>query len=338
MERTSLLAHLAGFATVSVVWMITATAVRADGPQTPPASQEHEHVHQTEAFVPIAREGSGTAWLPQASPMYAIHLQRQGWELVVHSNGFGQFLGEAGTRGSNQFGSINWLMGMARRPVGPGRFGVRGMMSLEPWTIRGCGYPDLLATGERCEGEPIHDRQHQHDLFMEMALEYDAPVTSSLRWYVYGGPAAEPALGPVAYPHRISAMPNLLAPIAHHWFDATHVTFGVVTAGVYGARWKLEGSAFNGREPDEDRTDIDLGPFDSVSGRVWLIPTEHLVVQFSGGRLTDADPSEVGGRVDVTRVTASLTYHHIFREGGIWASTVAWGRNSEPEHSSPYLS
>jgi hypothetical protein len=229
---------------------------------------------------------------------------------------------------------------MAHRPVGGGRLGLRGMVSLEPWTIRGCGYPDLLATGERCDGHPIHDRQHQHDLFMEVAAQYDRPLAGSVRWQVYGGPAAEPALGPVAYPHRISAMPNLLAPIAHHWLDATHITFGVVTGGVYTNRWKAEASVFNGREPDEERTDFDLGALDSVSGRLWFLPTPSLALQVSAGQLTEAEPSEGHGdgpRIDATRITASVSYHRAFREGSIWASTVAWGRNAELDRASNAL-
>jgi hypothetical protein len=114
---------------------------------------------------------------------------------------------------------------------------------------------------------------------MEIAAQYDRPLTNSARWQVYGGPAAEPALGPAAYPQRISATPNLLAPIARHWLDATHITFGVLTGGIYGNRWKAE-----------------------------------------------AEPGEDGGdRVDVTRVTASATYHRAVREGGVWATTAAWG-------------
>jgi hypothetical protein len=288
--------------------------------------------------TPAARDASGTAWLPDESPMYAVHRARGAWDLMVHGNAFAQFLSEAGHRGDSQFGSINWVMGMAERQIGGGRLGVRGMISLEPWTVRGCGYPDLLATGERCEGESIHDRQHQHDLFMEIAAQYDRPFAGALRWHLYGGPAAEPALGPVAYPHRISAMPNLLAPITHHWLDATHITFGAVTAGVYGQRWKAEASAFNGREPDEERTDFDLAALDSISGRLWFLPTAKLALQLSAGRLREAEPSEAGGAgIDVTRVTASATYHRAFREGSIWASTVAWGRNAEAEHASNAL-
>ena len=159
---------------------------------------------------------------------------RRGWELMWHGNVFLQFINESAPehRGAHQTGSINWVMGMARRRAGAGRVGVRTMLSLEPWTIRGCGYPDLLATGETCDGDTIHDRQHPHDLFMELALEYERPLSGGLRWFAYGGPAGEPALGPVAFPHRVSALANPIAPIAHHWLDATHITFGVITTGV----------------------------------------------------------------------------------------------------------
>lgn len=170
----------------------------------------------------------------------------------------------------------------------------RGMFSAEPWTIRGCGYPDLLASGEQCKGEKIHDRQHPHDLLMEISAEYDAPLKGPVRWQVYGGPAGEPALGPVAYPHRVSAMPNPLAPISHHWLDSTHITFGLVTAGVYANRWKAEASVFNGREPDEERADFDFGALDSFSGRLWFLPTSKLALQVSAGRLTEAEASEDG--------------------------------------------
>ena len=299
-------------------------------PPRPAAPQAVDHSKMDHGAMAGARDASGTAWLPDASLMYAIHKQQGSWELMLHGNGFLQYLSEGSNRGSDQFGSINWLMGMAQRDLGPGRLSLRGMVSFEPFTVGGCGYPDLLATGELCDGEKIHDRQHQHDLFMEAAAMYDAPLRGGLRWQVYGGPAGEPALGPAAYPHRISAMPNLLAPIAHHWLDATHITFGAVTAGVYGDRWKAEASAFNGREPDEQRTGFDLAPLDSFSGRVWYLPTDNLALQVSAGSLNEAEPGEGGGpRVDVTRLTASATYHRLRGENGIWASTIAWGRNTE---------
>jgi len=301
--------------------------------QAPPTAEHAGH-----DMGAMTRDGSGTAWLPDSSPMYALHGQKGPWMLMAHESLFVQYLYESGSRGGDQFGSINWIMGMAGRNVGAGHVQFRGMFSVEPWTIRGCGYPDLLASGEQCDGEKIHDRQHPHDLAMEIAVEYDAPLTGGVRWQVYGGPAGEPALGPVAYPHRVSAMPNPLAPITHHWLDSTHVSFGVVTGGIFGSRWKAETSVFNGREPDDQRTDFDFGALDSLSGRFWFLPTARLAFQVSAGRLAEAEAGDEGGaRTDVTKVTASGTYHAPVRANGIWASTVAWGRNGEGDHATNAL-
>jgi hypothetical protein len=322
---------------VSLGMAVPAVAQTPDVHQHEPAPPQ-EHQHETPAaslFGP--RDASGTAWLPDASTMYGVHRTAGTWETMLHGNLFLQYLNETGEehRRGEQTGSINWIMGMARRPLGAGRLGARAMLSLEPWTIGGCGYPNLLATGETCDGDSIHDRQHPHDLFMEAAVEYDAPLRGSLRWQVYGGPAGEPALGPPGFPHRLSAMPNLVAPIGHHWLDATHITYGVITGGVYDSRWKAEASVFNGREPDERRTDFDLGPLDSFSGRLWLLPTPRVALQASVGRLEDAEaPHGVGPRNDVVRATASATYHHALGAGGYWASTLAWGVNNEPVDTS----
>ena len=293
---------------------------------------QHMHMDDAQSMVmPAARDGSGTSWLPDETPMYALHGRSGGWMLMAHGNAFVQYLHESGDRGSDQTGSINWIMGQADRGVGAGHLGLRAMVSLEPWTIGGCGYPDLLASGELCQGETIHDRQHPHDLFMELTATYDRPLIGNVRLQLYGGPAGEPALGPTAFPHRISAMPSPLAPITHHWFDSTHITYGVVTGGVYGKTWKAETSVFNGREPDDTRTNFDFGALDSWSGRVWFLPTSRWALQLSAGRLTEAEAGEPGEpRVDVDRVTASATYHHMRRPGSIWASTVGWGRNHEP--------
>ena len=300
--------------------------------QAPVAAQhQHEgHVMAEGDQIPASREGSGTSWLPDESPMYAIHGVADSWMLMAHGNAFLQYLRESGDRGSEQTGSINWLMGMAQRPLGAGRLMLRGMVSFEPWTIRGCGYPNLLATGEVCDGEAIHDRQHPHDLFMELAVQYDRPLGKGVRLQLYGAPVGEPALGPVAFMHRVSGLPNAVAPVTHHWFDSTHITYGVATAGVYGTRWKLEGSVFNGREPDEDRTDFDLARMDSWSGRAWFMPTSRLALQVSAGRLNEAEPGHDGGLpIDIDRVTASVTYHRTTLDDVIWASTLGWGRNAE---------
>ncbi len=282
-----------------------------------------------EEAIPQTREGSGTSWLPDETPMYALHRTAGKWQLMGHGNVFLQYLRESGERGSDQAGSINWLMGMAHRPAGKGRLMFRGMVSLEPWTIGGCGYPDLLATGELCGGEAIHDRQHQHDLFMELAVQYDRPLGKGVHVQLFGAPVGEPALGPVAFMHRISGLPNALAPMTHHWFDSTHITYGVLTGGLYGRRWKAEASVFNGREPDEDRTDFDFAAMDSWSGRLWFLPAPRWAMQASAGRLNEAEAGHDGDPVDINRVTASVTYHRTTLNGAVWATTVGWGRNAE---------
>ena len=278
------------------------------------------------------REASGTAWIPEASPMLGFQTKARGWDLMFHGNAFVQFLYESGEvhRTSHQAGSINWLMGMARRPIGTGRVGLRAMISLETWTIPGCGYPDLLATGEACDGDTIHDLQHPHDLFMELAAEYERPLVGSARWQVYGGLAGEPALGPPAFPHRLSAFPNPIAPISHHWLDSTHITYGLLTTGVQDRRWKAEVSAFNGREPNETRTDLDLAAMDSFAGRLSWMPTPRVVFQISAGYLHEAE----GGHgsepaTDVNRLTASGIYHRPLGDQGLWATTIAYGTNRE---------
>jgi hypothetical protein len=309
-----------------------ATAAQEHQHEAAAPAQEHTGHTMPEGSVFLSREASGTAWLPDGTPMYGVHLQARGWELMLHGNAFLQYLNEFAPehRGAHQAGSINWFMAMAKRRVGAGRFGVRTMLSLEPWTVGGCGYPDLLATGELCDGDNIHDRQHPHDLFMEAAVEYDRPIGARLRWQIYGGPAGEPALGPVAFPHRLSAMPNPIAPITHHWFDATHIAYGVVTTGVDGAKWKAEGSVFNGREPDEARADFDFAALDSVSGRVSWLPTSSLSVQVSAGHLEGAEQPFTGAtRIDIDRTTASATYHRGAPEGWLWATTAGWGSNLE---------
>jgi hypothetical protein len=313
-------------AAAAVLAAVLPSGAAAQATAHDPSQHDMQQMSHDAGGVPMTRRGSGTSWLPDDTPVYAIHQRAGAWMLMAHGSAFVQYIAERGTRGADQAGSINWVMGMAERPLGGGRFGVRSMVSAEPWTIAGCGYPDLLASGEECNGSSIHDRQHPHDTAMELAAEYDRPLRGSVRVHLYGGPAAEPALGPVAFPHRVSAMPNPIAPITHHWFDSSHVSFGVATAGVYGNHWNVEASAFNGREPDEKRTDFDFAALDSWSGRLTAVPTSRWAIQVSGAHLREAEAHEAA-RVDVDRLTASATYHR--REAGrLWANTLGWGRNA----------
>lgn len=297
------------------------------------------HTHETMAMpgnplgIDHTRDGSGTSWLPDASPMQGLMKHRGPWMLMLHGNAFVQFMDAGSRRGDRQFGSVNWIMGMAQRPVAGGQLQFRGMLSVEPLTVGRCGYPNLLQSGELCRGTPLHDRQHPHDLFMEVAVQYRRRLTDAVALELYGGPSAEPALGPTAFPHRLSAMPNPIAPIAHHWLDATHISFGVVTAGIYGKKWKTEASLFNGREPDDRRYNFDLAALDSYSGRLWLMPTPAWALQISAGHLNEAESPRAGHRETVDRVTASATHHRLVNNR-VWATTVAWGRNREAHHAS----
>lgn len=315
---------------------LAATAAAQTTPAPPAPADEHAgHDMAQNADAPGAPvDGSGTGWLPASTPVDGFHLTRGAWNVMLHGELFGQYIRESGEehRRGQQAGSINWFMAMADRPAGAGRFQLRGMASLEPWTIGGCGYPNLLATGEVCDGDGIHDRQHPHDLVVELAGRYHRPLRGNTRWQLYAGLAGEPALGPTAYQHRRSAAFNPIAPTTHHWLDSTHITYGVVTTGVSTSRWHVEASLFNGREPDEQRGDLDLGALDSVSGRVTFAPHANLVVQVSGGLLreAEADPG-TAVRIDVARLTASATFNRPLSAGRLLAATIAYGSNSEDD-------
>ncbi|MBC7532535.1 MAG: hypothetical protein H7318_13250 [Oligoflexus sp.] len=287
------------------------------------------------AQISPSREGSGTSWMPDESPMYGIHAKYNEWDLMFHGNLFVQSINEGSKRGDEQFGSINWIMAMAKTETAGGNLNLRLMMSAENWTVGKCGYPDLLQTGESCNGKALHDDQHPHDLFMELAASFQRAINQDVGFEIYGGPAGEPALGPVAFPHRLSAFPGPQGPISHHWLDATHISFGVATVGVFTKNWKSELSLFNGREPDDNRTDFDLKPMDSYSGRISYLPNKNWALQISGGHLTEAEEDKAGKAFDVVRYTGSGMYHMKLEGDGIWATTLVYGVNKEGDESSP---
>jgi hypothetical protein len=319
--------------TLTAGFVATATLVCAQEPE-PPRIDVHEHVGVTAPHLTPSRETSGTAWMPTVTPMYGMHRPWRGWDIRFNGVAFVQALHEprdrhrTGGSDRSQAGSINWGMFMARRNVHGGRFGVRTMLSAEPWTISSCGSLSLLAVGEVCDGDTIHDRQQQNDFAMELAVDYDRPLRGAWRWQVYAGLAGAPALGPPGYSHRASAIVNPIGPVTHHWLDSTHVTFGVLTVGAYTPRWKTEASFFNGREPDNSRTDLDLGAFDSISTRTTFLPTERLALQVSAARLREASTDfPFPGQDPATRMTASAVYHRPLATTGLWATTVAFGTN-----------
>jgi hypothetical protein len=275
--------------------------------------------------IPMTRHGSGTAWLPDASPMRAAHLRVGGWDVMIHGNLFVGYDHQASDAGDAEVVSQNWVMAMAGHPLGGGMFEGRAMLSLEPLTVGEDGYPLLFQTGETVDGMPLVDRQHPHDLFMELATRYDRELGGGVAFELYGALSGEPALGPAAFPHRPPAMPDPMAPLGHHWLDSTHISFGVLTAGIFTRVAKLEGSWFNGREPDEERYDLDLRTPDSYATRLSINPTHNWSLQASYGFLES--PEVLHPEISIQRVTGSAT--HAVSLGGerSWTSTAAVGFN-----------
>jgi len=274
---------------------------------------------------PMGRMGSGTSWQPASTQMNMLHKTAGDWLLMFHYNFTAGVNSQGGLRGTTKVESANWFMPAAFRRVGNGTLELRSMFSAEPFTFPPGGSPLLFQTGETYKGQPLVDRQHPHDLFMELSATYTVPIGEKATWFAYAGYPGEPALGPTAFMHRASASENTSAPLAHHLQDSTHISFGVFTTGIT-YRWlKLEGSVFNGREPDENRYDFEAHRWNSRSIRFSVAPNNNWSIQVSHGLLKDPEVLEPG---DVQRTTASISYNRPF-ERGYWASTIVWGRNHE---------
>lgn len=252
-------------------------------------------------------DGSGTSRLPSTEGMMqGVMFHTGDWMLMAHGYAWGAYTNQGGRRGDDMAVVQSMAMVSAYRPLGDGaRLRLQIMLSLEP-LMSARGYPNLLATGETAGGQPLIDRQHPHDLFMELSARVDVDIATNTTFFVYGGPVGEPALGPSAFMHRKSAQFQAMAPITHHWFDSTHITYGVVTAGISAPTFQLEASAFRGREPDEHRWGIETPKLDSWSVRATWTPTPNFAVQVSHGQLKDPEELEPG--VNEARTTASVQY------------------------------
>ncbi len=243
--------------------------------------------------------GSGTSWQPSSGPMHMHYKQSGDWLLLFHYNLVGNINRQGGPRGVNRVESANWFMPMAYHKLGKGTVQLRGMFSFEPFTFPPGGSPLLFQTGETYKGQPLIDRQHPHDLFMELSAQYTHPLGEKGTWFTYFAYPGEPALGPVAFMHRMSASENSSATLSHHLQDSTHISFGVLTTG-FTYKWlKLEGSIFNGRNQN------------------WVIQTSY-------GFLRSPEASEPD--TDIRRTTASVQYNRPLHRGN-WASAFIWGRN-----------
>jgi hypothetical protein len=295
-------------------------------PGMPPMQDMHagHHPMTSEAVAFLMGQSSGTSRQPAAWPMPMSMTPEGSWSLMWMGQAFVVGTAQSGPRGDDGFYSTNWGMLGAARPIGDGALMLRTMASLEPLTISDRRYPLLFQTGETAFGEPIVDGQHPHDLLMEASVQYVRPTGGAGLIDLYYAPVGDVALGPVAFPHRASALEIPQATLSHHWQDSTHIASNVFTAGWSTRVVGIEASGFRGREPDENRWNVDFGKMDSWSTRLRAAPSRNWSLQGSVGRLHEPEVSHPG---DVVRATASL-HHFVARpNGSAWATSLIWARN-----------
>jgi hypothetical protein len=275
-----------------------------------------------------AGDPAGHAHAPQAGHVHAGDLQWDAGPWSITAHGFVNAIvdHQGGRRGGDKNFSNSMFMASAARAAAGGTLELRGMLSLDP-AMGAAGYPLLFQTGETADGVThLVDRQHPHDFFMELAVRYERPWSPGRSWFVYAGLPGEPAIGPAAFMHRASGVRIPEAPLTHHWLDSTHITMGVVTLGTRLGEWTFEASAFNGREPDQHRWNIETARLDSSSARVSWMPAPGLTLQVSHADIRDPEVTESGVRI--RRTTASAVYEgRLFARP--WAATLAWGRNDK---------
>lgn len=319
-----------------------------NAPKVKPAHDHHQHdsisspmSHAYSLNLPMTRNGSGTAWLPDSTPVYAYSAMTKRWMFMVHGNLFLRYnhqdVFRQGSRGGSKADAPNMFMFMGQTTVGSrGLFHFSTMLSLDPITVGGEGYPLLFQSGETFEGRPLVDRQHPHDLLSELSIGYTHAFSKNADLTGYLALPGEPALGPVAFMHRVSAMNNPDAPLSHHWQDATHITVGVATIGLRIHQVKAEASVFSGREPDENRYDIDEPRFDSYALRLLYNPNAFFSFQVSQAFIKS--PEQLRPEEDVARTTASIINHYpLARKDHFIASSVVWGYNSGHAHEHSVL-
>ncbi len=300
------------------------------------SSMNHQHSEHADempanqaAQPPLARQIqehaiSGTDVEPNSTPHPMLMTMLDGWLLMLHGEAFLIDTQQSGPRGPDKLFSTNWVMPMAQREIGNAKLTLRTMLSLEPATVSDRRYPELFQEGETAYGLPIVDGQHPHNFFMELAGIYDYAVDDKTLISFYAAPVGDPALGPPAFPHRASASEDPIAPLGHHLQDSTHIADDVITFGATYRGLKLEASGFHGREPGEDRWEIDQGKIDSWAARATINPAENWSIQYSIGQLRA--PEALFPTENIRRMTASLMYNRPLRYGN-WASMLLWGRN-----------
>jgi len=293
------------------------------------AHGDHTSMPSALGAYAMSRDASGTAWQPDTASHGGLHYDLgNDWSAMAHVTLDGVYSWQDGPRGDEKFFGAGMIMGSVRGPVGPGTLQLRGMVSPDPLMGKS-GYPLLLAAGETADGvDTLVDRQHPHDFFMELSASYSYAFSDKDSVFIYAGLPGEPAFGPPAFMHRPAAMASPEAPITHHWLDSTHITFGVLTAGYVHDNFKIEASRFRGREPDQDRWDIETGELDSTAVRLSWNPSSNWSLQASWADVTS--PEQLEPDVDYTKYSASALYTGQF-EGGEVSFTGAFARKESSE-------
>jgi hypothetical protein len=294
------------------------------------ANADHSAMPSVLGAYPMARDASGTAWQPDAASHGGLHIKMPdpNWTAMFHATIDGVYSSQSGPRGDDLGFLGGMVMASLRGDVGPGQVQFRAMVSPDP-LMGDHGYPLLLAAGETADGvETLVDRQHPHDFFMELSASYSLALSSTDSVFLYAGLPGEPAFGPPAFMHRPAAMASPEAPITHHWLDSTHITFGVLTAGYVHDTFKIEASRFRGREPDQDRWDIETGELDSTAVRLSWNPASNWSLQASWADVTS--PEQLEPDVDVTKYSASALYTETFDIGTV-SLTGAFARKESSE-------
>jgi hypothetical protein len=308
-------------ASLLVLFCVTSLRAQMLMGKTPQSFTQEIEAHAT----------SGTSAEPNSTPapmLMSMHgAGSSAWMLMLHGNGFVSDIQQTSPRGGDKLFSTNWAMPMAQRALGPGQLTLRAMLSLEPATVTGRQYPLLFQQGETAYGLPIADGQHPHNFFMELAALYDLHLGERTLFSVYAAPVGDPAIGPIAFPHRESAMEDPVATLGHHQEDSTHISYDVVTAGLTHSWLRVEAGGFHGREPNEHRWEIQQAAIDSWSTRLTLQPGQNWSGQYSWAHLHS--PEALFPTENQDRMTASAMYNHAFSHCGNWASTLVWGRTRD---------
>jgi hypothetical protein len=250
-----------------------------------------------------------------------------GWRWHIDGSLALAYVNEGTKRGATQLGIRDWEMVSATRFAGPGTWAFRFMTTSAPFTLGGNGSPQLLQSGGTYRHAFVHDRTHPVPALMMLDATYRRRFGTTGSASLTLGAVSEPALGPTSYFHRKSAESDIIAPIGHHWQDASHQSFGVVTASAAAGGFMLEASAFNARESDENHDFVDYrdAKLDSYSARLSWHPASAVTMSAWTGYLVE--PHRLDATTTMHRYGAAIETRSTSPFGGDWMSLFVFGEN-----------